>query len=81
MWHIAGMGEFHTGIWCGARERKRPIGRTRRRGEGNIEVDIQLVGRGGIYWIHVVKDRDEWRALVSEAINLGDSKNSWEFLD
>jgi len=32
-------------------ERKRPLGRPRRRWEDNIKMDLQKVGCGGMYWI------------------------------
>ena len=45
-------------------EGKRPLGRTRRRWEDNIKMDLQEVGCGGMDWIELAQDRDRWRALV-----------------
>ena len=54
----------------GKPERKRPLGRTRRRWEYNIRMDLQEVGLGYEDWIGLAQDRDRWRALVSEVRNL-----------
>ena len=39
-------------------EGKRLLGRTRRRWEGNIKMDLQEVGCGVMDWIDVAQDRD-----------------------
>ena len=52
------------------REEKRPLGRSRRRWEDNIKIDVQEVGCGGMDWIGLVQDRDRWRALVNAVMNL-----------
>ena len=49
---------------------KRPLGRTRRRWEDNIQMDLQGVGRGCGDWMELAQDRDRWRALVSTVMNL-----------
>ena len=65
--HIPRMGE-RRGVYrvlVGKPEGKRPLGRTRRRWEDNITMDLQEVGRGGMDWIELAQDRDRWRALVN----------------
>ena len=57
-------------VLLGKPEGKRPLGRTRRRWEDNIKMDLQEVRCGGMDWIEVAQDRDRWRALVNEVINL-----------
>jgi hypothetical protein len=57
-------------VFVGKPEGKRPLGRPRRRWEGNIKMDIQEVGCGGMDWIDLAQDRDRWRALVKAATNL-----------
>lgn len=37
---------------------------------GNIDVDIQEVGWGGLGWIDLDEDRDRWRALMNAVMNL-----------
>ena len=40
-------GEVHTRFWWGIPQGKRPLGRTRRRWEENIKMNVQEVGCGG----------------------------------
>jgi hypothetical protein len=54
----------------GKSEVKRLLGRPRRRWEDNIMMDLQEVGCGVMDWIELVQDRDRWRALVNEVMNL-----------
>jgi len=66
------MGE-RTGVYrvlVGKPEGNRPLGRPRRRWEGNIKMDLQEVGCGGMDWIELAEDRDTWRARVNAAMNL-----------
>jgi hypothetical protein len=54
----------------GKLEGKRPLGRPRRRWVDNIKIDLGGIGWGGIEWIDVDQDRDQWRALVNTVMNL-----------
>ena len=48
----------------GKPERKRRLGRPRRRWEDNIKMDLQEVGGDRGDWMELAQDRDGWRALV-----------------
>ena len=52
----------------GKPEGKRTLGRTRRRWEDIIKMDLQEVGGGGD-WMELAQDRDRWRALVNMVMN------------
>jgi hypothetical protein len=54
----------------GKPEGKRPLGRSRRRWEDNIKMDLMEIGWGGMDWIDVAQDRDQLRALVNTVMNL-----------
>ena len=54
----------------GKPERKRALGRPRRRWEDNIKTDLQEVGRGCGSWMELAQDRERWRTLVSTVRNL-----------
>jgi hypothetical protein len=51
-------------------EKKRPLGRTRRRWEDNIKKNLQDVGFLDLDWIELAQDTDSWRALVNAAMKL-----------
>jgi hypothetical protein len=57
-------------ILVGKPEGKRPLGRPRRRWEHNIKMDLREMGCGGMDWIDLAQDRDQWRALVKTVLNL-----------
>jgi hypothetical protein len=50
-------------------ERRRPLGRPRRRCEDNIKMDLQEVGWGSIDWIDLAQERDRGHALVNAVMN------------
>jgi len=54
----------------GKPEGKRPLGRSRRRWEDNIKMDLQEVGWWGMDWIDLAQDRDRWQALANAVMNL-----------
>jgi hypothetical protein len=54
--------------------------RLRRRLEDNIRTDHRKIGWEVMDWIHLAKDRDQWRALVDTEINLRLPKEAGDFL-
>jgi hypothetical protein len=54
----------------GKPEGKRPVGGPRGDWVNNIKMDVREIGWGGMNWIHLAQDRDQWRALVSTVMNL-----------
>jgi hypothetical protein len=71
-WHVARMGEKRNAyrIFVGKPEGKRPSGRPRHRWEDNVRMDLREIGLGGMDWIDLAQDRDQWRALMNTAMNL-----------
>jgi len=56
--HIARMGEMrNTYILVGKSERKAPLGRLRRRWEGNIRMDLREIGLEDVDRIDLILDR------------------------
>jgi hypothetical protein len=53
-------------VLVGKPEGKRPMGRPKRRWEGNIKMDFQEVGGGRGDWMELAQYRERWRALVSK---------------
>jgi hypothetical protein len=56
------------------------VGIPKRGREDNIKTDIRGVGWGGMDWINLAHDRDQWWVLVNTEMNLRDSYNVWKFL-
>jgi hypothetical protein len=57
-------------VLVGRPERKRPLGKPRRRWEDNINMDLRDIGIDGANWIRLAQDRVRWRAFVSTVMNL-----------
>jgi hypothetical protein len=57
-------------VLLGKPKGKRPLGRPRCRWESGIRMDLEEIGLGGVYWIRLAQDRDQWRAVVSAVMNL-----------
>jgi hypothetical protein len=66
-------------VFVGISERKRPLGRPRRRWEDNIKMDLHEMGCGDMNWIELSRDRDRWRALVNGVMNLRVPLNEGNF--
>jgi hypothetical protein len=45
-------------VWVGNPERKRPLGRPRRRYEYGIRMDRREIVLGGVDWIQLAQNRD-----------------------
>jgi hypothetical protein len=50
-------------------EGNRTLGRPRRRWQDNIKMDLREIGWGGMDWIDLAQDMDQWRALVNTVMN------------
>jgi hypothetical protein len=69
---VAQMGEKRNAyrFLMGKPEGKRPIGKPRRSWEDNVRMDLSEIGWGGMDWVDLAEDRDQWRALVNTVMNL-----------
>ena len=56
-------------LTCKPKE-KRSLGRSRRRWEDNIRMDLEEIGINAGKWVDSAQDRDYWRTLVNAALNL-----------
>jgi hypothetical protein len=52
------------------RDGRIPLGRPRRRWKENIKTGLGKIQWGGMNWIHLAQDRDQWRAFVNTVMNL-----------
>jgi hypothetical protein len=57
-------------VLMGKPEGKKPLGRTRRRWEDEIRMNLRETGWGSVDWIQLALDRDRWWALVNTVMNL-----------
>ena len=57
-------------VLMGKPEGKRPLGRPTLSWEGNINMDLQKFGCGGMDWIELAQNRDRWRVLKNAVLNL-----------
>jgi hypothetical protein len=44
-------------------------------------MDLREILWGGMDWIYLAQDRDQWRALVNTVMNLRGSIKCWEILE
>jgi hypothetical protein len=57
-------------ILVGKSEGKSPLGTPRRKWMDNIKMDLIEIEWGGMDWIDLAQDRDEWRARVNTVVKL-----------
>jgi hypothetical protein len=70
--NVAHMGENKNAyrILVGKPEGKRPLRRPRLRWQSDIRMDLREIGLGGMDWIDLAQDREQWRSLLNTVINL-----------
>ena len=70
--HVARMEEGRSAfkILTGKPTGKRPLGRSRRRWEDNIRMDLEETGINAGNWVDWVQDGNYWKALLNAALNL-----------
>jgi hypothetical protein len=69
----------HVGHWekrnackvlVGKPEGKRPLGRLRHGWEDNINMNLRIIGCGGMDWIELAQVNDQWQAVANTVTNL-----------
>jgi hypothetical protein len=73
--YVSRMGEKKNDyrILAGKPERKRQLGRPRRRWVDNVKMDLREIGWDGVDWIDTAQVMDQWRALLNTVLNLRDA--------
>jgi transposase len=56
-------------VLVGRPEKKRPLGRPRRRWENNIKLVLREMGIDGASWIQLAQGRVRWWAFVNTVMN------------
>jgi hypothetical protein len=51
-------------------EGKRPLRKPKRKWVDNIKMYLREIDCGGMDWIDVTQDRDQWKVLVNTVMNL-----------
>jgi hypothetical protein len=46
----------------------------------DIKMDLREIEMGGMDWINVAEDKDQWRALVNKVMNFRAPQNNGHFL-
>jgi hypothetical protein len=57
-------------VLVGKPQRRRPVGKPRRRWEDGIRMNLRENGWGSVEWIQLAQDRDRWPTLVDMVMNL-----------
>jgi hypothetical protein len=65
------MGRTAYRVFMGESEGKRlPLGKSRHMWADNIKMNLREIGWGGMDWLHLAQDRDQWRGLVNTVMDL-----------
>jgi hypothetical protein len=69
--HMARMGEKRNvyGLLVGKPERRRPLGRSRRKWIDDVKMDVLEIGLSVVDWIGLAQDRYRWRESSCELGN------------
>jgi hypothetical protein len=67
-------------ILVGRPKVKKPLGRSRRRWEDNIRIDVREIGWEVVDWMNMAEDRDQWRTVVNTVMNLRVPEEAENFL-
>jgi hypothetical protein len=62
-------------------ETKRQLGTPKPTWVDNIKMDLREIACGGMDWIDLTQDTDQWRALVNTVLNIVGSIKCWEVLE
>jgi hypothetical protein len=57
-------------ILVGETEKKRPLGRPRRRRKDSIGIDLRKIRWKGVDRTRMTQDRDQWRTAVNTVMNI-----------
>jgi hypothetical protein len=70
--YIANMEEKRNAyrVLVGKQEGRRPLEIPRYRWENNIKMGLREIGWGGMDWIYLAQDRDQWRVLMNTVMIL-----------
>jgi hypothetical protein len=58
------------GILVGKPEKKKSLGRPRRRWVDNVKIDLREIGWDGMDWIDLARNREQLRDLVNTVMNV-----------
>jgi hypothetical protein len=75
-----GKHEMIKNLWLKISEGKRLLGRPRRRRERNIKKYLTEIMWEAVQWVHVARNRDQWRAVLNTAMKFLVTKETGRFL-
>jgi hypothetical protein len=62
----------------GKPEGKRQLETSSCRWEDTIQLDLREIVWGGMDWVDLAQDKDQWRVVVNTVMNLSVSLQCWE---